>query len=269
MSEIMLTGPLPPVSVPAQDSARLVAAIGTARFFEQALALGATAAGAAFFSAFCQGDRDHPLLVGTASTLGARRAEQAAESYARHAGSDRNTALLNGDRGPGDFLTFQAAADVTPFPYRRDCYDRPGIGGRLSLIRRTPSYGLSVSLYSRAEDGPLPTERHPEVAAVLSLILAATERHVAFSLAGTVWQGQDIQARLALCHPDLTFREREVAAMTIKGRTAAEIGQILGLAETTVITHRKKAYKRMNVSNLRQLLAAHPGRRPFDEGASL
>jgi DNA-binding CsgD family transcriptional regulator len=43
--------------------------------------------------------------------------------------------------------------------------------------------------------------------------------------------------------------------MTIKGRTAAEIAAILGVAETTVITHRKKAYKRMNVTSMRELLA--------------
>ena len=43
--------------------------------------------------------------------------------------------------------------------------------------------------------------------------------------------------------------------MTIKGRTATEIAGILGVAETTVITHRKRAYKRMNVSSLRELMA--------------
>ncbi len=86
-------------------------------------------------------------------------------------------------------------------------------------------------------------------------MMALTERHIAFTLRDTVWQGRDIQTRLALTYPQLTDREREVAAMTIKGRTAAEIGEILGLAETTIITHRKKAYRRMNVRNLRELMA--------------
>jgi len=85
--------------------------------------------------------------------------------------------------------------------------------------------------------------------------LPITERHIAHKIKGTVWQRQDIQTCLALNFPDLTAREREVAAMTIKGCTASEIGEILGLGKTTIITHHKKAYKRMNVKNLRQLIA--------------
>ena len=85
--------------------------------------------------------------------------------------------------------------------------------------------------------------------------MTAAERHVSMTLQQTEAADQDVQARLALTYPSLTKREREVAALTIKGRTAAEIAEILGVGETTVITHRKKAYKRMNVTSMRELIA--------------
>ncbi len=248
--------PLPDIPVPVTCAVRLTQSIGTNAFVQVALDVAHDLVGADFVSVFCLGDRDKPLLVGTACRFGQHRAERAARGYDHHVNEDRNTQLLQGTHGPGDFLTFQAADSISSFTYRRDCYDLPGISARMSLIRRSPAYGLAISLYTSAEAGLFPERQHPHVQAVLGLLLAATERHVAFSLKGSVWQREDIQTRLALTYPDLTAREREVAAMAIKGRTAAETADILGLAETTVITHRKKAYKRMNVTSLRQLVAS-------------
>lgn len=248
--------PAPDIPILIVSAAKLTQGIGTNAFTQAALAVAHEMTGADFVSVFCLGDRDRPLLMGTACRLGQHRADRAAKGYKHHIDQDRNAQLLQGAGGAGDFLTLQEAHSISSFTYRRDCYDLPGISGRISLIRRTSAYGLSVSLYASAETGPFPKSAHSNVHAVLGLLLAATERHVAFSLKDSLWQGQDIQTRLALTYPDLTAREREVTAMAIKGRTAAETAKILGLAETTIITHRKKAYRRMNVTSLRQLAAS-------------
>mgnify|MGYP001336627996 CR=1 FL=1 len=246
---------MPDAAIAPQAATALIGAIGTPGFIAAAMAFGERMIGAGFISVFCQGDRDKPLLVGTATRLDHRRAERAARGYEGHAQEDRNSDYLLGKEGDGDFMTVQEAASLASFTYRRDCYEGPGISSRISLIRRRHSYGLAVNLYSASEDGPFSADVYDRALATLGMLLAATERHVAFSLQGDVWQGQDIQTRLALTYPDLTRREREVAAMSIKGRTASEISEILGLSETTVITHRKNAYKRMNVRSLRHLMA--------------
>jgi len=248
--------PTPNIPVSATSAAELTQSIGTSTYVPAALAFAHELTGADFVSVFCLGDREQPLLMGTACRLGQHRADRAAKGYERHVDQDRNAQLLQGAGGPGDFVTSQEASSIASFTYRRDCYDLPGISGRVSLIRRTAAFGLSVSLYSSAEAGAFAPETRAIVQTALGLLLAATERHVAFSLKGSVWQGHDIQTRLALTYPDLTTREREVTAMAIKGRTAAETAEILGLAVTTIITHRKKAYKRMNVTSLRQLAAS-------------
>jgi len=51
-------------------------------------------------------------------------------------------------------------------------------------------------------------------------------------------------------------RELEVAARVKAGMSARQIAADLGIAETTVITHRNGAYARMGVANLRELLLA-------------
>lgn len=246
----------PDIPLSLDQTILLTGAIGAPSFIQTIVAVAHEVCAADFVSVFCQGDRDTPLLIGTACRLGQQRALRASEGYGRHFSVDGNTEILSGKRGEGDFVTSQTAEGIASFPYRRDCYDLPGISGRVSLVRRRPDYGISVSLYSSAEAGPFDAANDRRARALLGLLLVATERHVAFSLRGTVWMAQDVQTRLALTYPDLTRREREVAAMAIKGHTARETAELLGLSETTIITHRKKAYRRMNVRSLRQLIGS-------------
>lgn len=255
MKERKLAGPRRDISIGSTSMEDLAGSIGTTGYVTAMLRFAHHLCGADFVSVFCHGDRDKPLLVGTACRLGQHRADRAAQGYRHHHDVDRNAGILLGASGEGDFLTSQDAQSIHSFTYRRDCYDLPGISSRISLIRRAPTYGLSVSLYSSVEQGVFDVSRHDDILAILRVLIVATERHVAFSPRDVVWQGQDIQTRLSLSYPDLTPREREVAAMTIKGRTATQMADILGVSETTVITHRKNAYKRMNVASMRELIA--------------
>lgn len=257
MKQQKLQPPYAKLSLGVDQVIQLSQAVGSERFTQAIMRIATEVCGADFVSLFCQGDRDTPLLIGTACRLGQRRAAQAAKGYRRHVHEDGNAELLCGSQGLGDFLTVQNAKDINSFTYRRDCYDLPGISERVSIVRRTADYGLSVSMYSSEASGPFNNPDSGDIQALLRLFLALTERHVAFSLRDGVWMENDIQARLALTYPDLTPREREVAAMAIKGRTAKESAELLGVAETTIITHRKKAYKRMNVTSLRQLMASY------------
>lgn len=67
---------------------------------------------------------------------------------------------------------------------------------------------------------------------------------------------EEMQASLKARHPRMTVRELEVAARVRTGMSARQIAAELGIAETTVITHRNSAYARMGVANLRELLLA-------------
>jgi len=63
-----------------------------------------------------------------------------------------------------------------------------------------------------------------------------------------------IQASLKARYPRMSRRELEVAARVKAGMSARQIAAELGIAETTVITHRSAAYARVGVASLRELL---------------
>jgi DNA-binding CsgD family transcriptional regulator len=56
---------------------------------------------------------------------------------------------------------------------------------------------------------------------------------------------EEMQAALKSRHPRMTARELQVASRGKAGMSAHQIAAELGIAETTVITHRSSAYARM------------------------
>ncbi|WP_413818536.1 helix-turn-helix domain-containing protein [Sphingobium sp.] len=64
-----------------------------------------------------------------------------------------------------------------------------------------------------------------------------------------------ISERLALHYPNLTKRERLVCGFTLAGYTAEGISLILGIGRSTIITYRRRAYSRLGISNVNQMIA--------------
>jgi len=52
----------------------------------------------------------------------------------------------------------------------------------------------------------------------------------------------------------LTKREKEVIVLTAKGKSSAEIAEELFLSRHTVNTHRRNIYKKLGISNLKELI---------------
>jgi DNA-binding CsgD family transcriptional regulator len=95
--------------------------------------------------------------------------------------------------------------------------------------------------------------------ALMPILMASVDLHCGTKAAisgprsGTI---EEIQGSLKSRHPRMSARELEVAARVKAGMSARQIAADLGIAETTVITHRNSAYARMGVANLRELLLA-------------
>ena len=243
-----------PGMVKAADVARLTDLIGLPGFVRGLLEVAQPYFRPTFVSVMCIGDDATPFLVGTECTVGRSRAALAAKGYARHFAEDTNFRLMQPGGEPGDFSTYQTRGDVAAMGYRRDCYDRPGIADRRSVVRKRPGYALALNFYRGREVGEFDERDRGVLDGLLPMLLSATERHVAFGLKGKLANAGDTEATLAIACPGLTARERQVLALALRGKTAAQIAGDLGIAETTVITHRKRAYKRIGVKNLRELM---------------
>lgn len=241
------------VDVPADSMAALVRDTGTVRFIDSLLLFCRRSIGADFVSIFSRSGTGAPLLVGTATTTGSDNTRKASEGYMRHYASDVNFALMSRlDRGA--YMTYQTAADIGSPSYRRACYDRTGIADRLSYVRADVASSLSISVYRSCCSGRFSERDLDRTNALMPILIAAVDRHspTIQSRGNTTIDG--FRQSLSLRYPGLTARECEVAARAKAGLSARQIGLDLGIAETTVISHRKSAYSRMGLSGLRDLL---------------
>ena len=248
------------VQVPAVLLADLVRDAGSDRFIESLLGFCARSVSADFVSVFSFARSGSPVLVGTATTTGAANTRRASQGYMQHYASDVNFALLSQPRSDtrphsDAYVTYQAAADIDSAGYRRACYDRAGIADRFSYVRIGSAASLSISVYRSRARGCFSEQELDRTSALMPILVASVDRHGATtpdhgSPASIDASEQDFQRR----YPEMTAREREVAARARAGLSARQIGRELGIAETTVISHRKSAYARMGVINLRELL---------------
>ena len=90
----------------------------------------------------------------------------------------------------------------------------------------------------------------------MPILKASLDRCDTAHSAAAIGTMEEIQARLKSRYPALSARELQLAAWVKAGMSARRIAAELGIAETTVITHRNSVYARIGVANLRELLLA-------------
>jgi len=149
------------------------------------------------------------------------------------------------------WIGHQFAEEVANEHYRRVCYDEPGIRERLSLLAVFPDgYRVAVSLhrnFSYPDYGPQDFERMGQLT---SLIATAVIRHV------------QVTRRLPTDHPlqkqlmtRLSARERQLVTHVLDGLTTKQAAHEMGVATTTALTYRYRAFQRLGVRSHRELLA--------------
>jgi LuxR family transcriptional regulator, activator of tox operons len=147
----------------------------------------------------------------------------------------------------------QTPAQIENRAYRTVCYHECGIVQRVSLL--TGGVGASLialNFYRDRYSGEF-SDVELERLAAASLPLAMTAgRHVELltrmSSSANAWR-----QRLKVVRHDLSEREGEVAARMLAGDTMRDIGVALGIAHSSVVTYRERAYRRLGVQSLKEL----------------
>jgi DNA-binding CsgD family transcriptional regulator len=246
------------VDVDLEAMVALIKDAGTSRFIEAMLEFCWKSIRADFVSIFDYSGTAEPTLVGTATTTEAENARKAAIGYMKYFGSDVNFHLASRRRA-GTYNTYQTAREIASCHYRRACYDRTGIADRLSLVCVEPVRSTSVSAYRSHGNGCFSDRELDRARGLLPILMASADKHNGVGevvASGKNAAIKDIQASLKARYPRMSMRELEVAALAKAGMSARLIAAELGIAETTVITHRNSAYARVGVKNLRELLLA-------------
>lgn len=144
------------------------------------------------------------------------------------------------------------AADIKSAAYRRDCFESGSHYEKLCFAREREGVWSVLNIYRvLGEDEP-----HVETCRLLAeVVVPLIRKHAAIAMRDVHNEPLARIEHLLRDHfPILTYREVAVCARTAIGRTAQEISDELGIAKSSVLTYRRRAYVRLNVSSASQLL---------------
>ncbi len=166
--------------------------------------------------------------------------------------------LRNAPRKGAVFLRTTRASAITDEEYRWYCYDLPGLEEKISIARPTGNGWNILNFYRRDSCRP------DEVAALATFgvfALAAIAKHGhLLSLDDVASPAADLIDRplpgcCGCAFSDLTRREAEVCSYSLLGGRSTEIGERLGVAQSTVLTYRRRAYGRLGIGSASELVA--------------
>lgn len=138
---------------------------------------------------------------------------------------------------------------IIPHDYREHCFVSPGFSEKLSFGWRGETYLLVVSFYGTDAHDRQAISR---LAHLANMTLAVLVRH--YAPVSRADAGSVIAARLRRSFPALSEREAQICALTIIGKTSADIGTALSIAPGTVLTYRQRAYHKTGVSAAGELV---------------
>jgi len=244
--------------------ARLVESIGVASFAERFHAAMAVLTGSELCSAFAFERSGPPRVILAEGWLPAAPAfaQVASVEYAREYW--RRDALGQRLRQRSDERAVEifrvTAGGIVDAHHRRDCYDRAGIAERLSLCA-TGAPGLLASGYRTRAAGPFAAADIERLERFAPLLTSALRRHVELT-GGPAPGGSDLVRALLAAGHGLTAREAEVVAGLAQGVQQSEIATRAGLALSSIVTYRRRAYRKLGISDRRQLRQLADGLTP-------
>lgn len=228
-------------------SAALIDAAHSARFATLVLQSAHSLAGVEEVFAYraeggCQPEQ---LLSSSVLADAPTRASLYAERFYRHDPAGRS---LDPAAGRG-FFERVTSEQIGPREYRAICFERPRFAEKLCYGWRDREASLVLSFYRRRDRGAPAGDRLSALATVVLGLLARRQP------AGiTLPLRMRLERRIALRHPRLTLRERQVCALTLAGSTSEEAARELGIRQATVLTYRQRAYRRLAFGDIRDFL---------------
>lgn len=141
----------------------------------------------------------------------------------------------------------------------RQCFEATDVRERVSYFTRTMDNLYQLSVYRTCERGAFTQSEMHVFATLASLMLATTLQHE--TRRRTALRSTEpmtiamLQKQLGLLPGGLSERECEVCARAVAGMTIEGTALDLDIAKTSVITYRQRAYQKLAISSLNELVA--------------
>lgn len=193
--------------------------------------------------------------VSAASSYGST-AERTAERYVaqRFDRLDPNMVWLAARKLPKRrqlWMGHQVAEEVADPAYRAACYGDVGIRERASVLLLLPTgQRTAVSFYRSLAQPEFGDADFALLEVHATLLADATLAHGRSAMAAREAAEPTLSTRLLA----LSLREREVVGHLLAGRTAKETAREIGVELTTVRTHQYRAFRRLGIRSLKDLL---------------
>jgi LuxR family transcriptional regulator, activator of tox operons len=239
------------LTVIGSPAAPLIESVGQARFPSLLFRAAHEAIGCIHINAFSFAGNGAPAIIFAENDGPAAVARQIGDRYVeRYWRMDPiNDANIPPD---GRHMIEIGVNDIPYADYRFDCYTTAKLGARISICEARNGRAIRVNFY---RDSEFSTAQKSALVETMDLLMPLLWRH-AGGLSGRSAEGEltDFQSRLARIAPALSPREREVCALIAAGYSSEAISLRLGVSLNTVLTFRKRAYRRLLISSQNELL---------------
>jgi len=233
---------------------RLIAVVGTPKFESELLQVAHEAFDCEHVTAFVDSEETGPRVALAANVGSANVARTLADRYiARYWNLDPATREKTLRLKGGSLAVRIAPDDIDDSFYRHDCYTAVNIVDRFTLMQRRGQDIYRLSFYTARRRGRLDSS---EINALLNsgdLLMSLVMKNDAAGPSDALTP-QLFTNRLRLVAPDMPRREQEVCTGIMLGLTSEAIALKLGISVNTVLTYRKRAYSRLNISCQNELM---------------
>lgn len=246
------------------DAAILIDTMGTRDFETNLFRLTWEALRCEHLSAFALPESDQPRLLLGMNAGPPDLARQLGTLYAQrywHLDPINQVTLPSGALSEGIVVRL-TEEDLSRSPYRRDMYGASHWAAsgaklveRLSMMKRQDNEIVRINFYRHCDVGPFEADDLDRLAGSADLLFALVAKHAALRVVlQTAGDCQTYEKLLRLVAPSLSPRELEVCAGIALGMTSEAIASKLGIRLNTILTYRKRAYARLNISSQLELL---------------
>lgn len=235
----------------------LIAAIGTHAFEDTLLDLAsAHEIQCSHITAFAQDNRGPPRVLLAADGNEPDLARQIALKYiGQYWQFDPANTLIQTERRAGAGATMHLRyEEIENASYRRDCYRLANLVDRFSIIKQHGPSLFRINFYRDNARGYFAESEIKQISALAFLLVQIIGKHEQYRPSQSDEERLDRYcSRLNTFSNALSTREMQVCAEIVLGRSSDAIARKLGLSINTVLTHRKRAYSKLQISSQNEL----------------
>ena len=139
--------------------------------------------------------------------------------------------------------------DIRSPGFRQRVFDDAGIIERASVIQRGPDSWRAISVARHVTQGCFSEGELDALLDLACLVLPMVPLHRSRGNGQQALSVSQLEERFRNRYENLTLRECQVCARAVIGMSVEATAQDLGIAKTSVVTYRHRAYQRLNVAS--------------------